>query len=349
MITRELKDFYRFFWGTSEEEKKAVFYAENQNYFPYFEDIMKRLNGVCYVASGSLYPLLNSPNAYYINKLLPFFFALVDCRVFVMTLTDLNQFYLRRSVNPVHYVYVFHSMISTHMIYRRGAFDYYDSILCTGPHQIEEIRRYERLHGLKPKLLIEAGYPRVEEIHRAHKEYHKGEEGITVLVAPTWGPTNLMKLCGNELIEILLKEGYEVILRLHPEEVKRHHIWKYSNVKLETSVVDMYSLVKADVLITDWSGIGLEYAFGTERPVIFIDTPPKIRNSEFNELGIEPIESSIRDKIGVIVSPSDLSSLPKVVSSIVTSDYRERITGIRDVFNFGYSADVSAKYIEGLL
>ena len=34
--------------------------------------------------------------------------------------------------------------------------------------------------------------------------------------------------------------------------------------------------IKADLLITDWSSIGYEYAYTTKKPVIFINTPMKM-------------------------------------------------------------------------
>ena len=68
-------------------------------------------------------------------------FARIDCRHFVMTLPDLDKLWLKRSVHPVHYVYLFHSMNSTHDAYRKGAFDDFDTVLCVGPYQVDEIRR----------------------------------------------------------------------------------------------------------------------------------------------------------------------------------------------------------------
>src|SRR5438093_13437904 len=57
-------------------------------------------------------------------------------------LTDLDAYHLMRSAAyPVHYVYVFHSMVSSHMVFRPKAYDAYDTILCVGPHHTREIRQ----------------------------------------------------------------------------------------------------------------------------------------------------------------------------------------------------------------
>ena len=336
----------------AKKKEPIVFYAEHGDYYPCLEGLVKRLGNASYITSDSTDSALLTPGAFYLNKLFPLFAAFTNCKVMVMTMPDLNQFHIRRSINPVHYVYVFHSPVSTHMIYKFGAFDHYDSILCVGPHQVKEIRRCEELYGLKPKKLIEAGYSKLEGLYEAYKKHDKKDNRTTVLVAPTWGATNLMEICGQGLLEILLRSGYRVILRLHPETVKRHQFIRQNGIIMETSVANMDSLVEADVLITDWSGVGIEYAFGTERPVIYIDTPPKVRNPRYGELGIEPVESYLRNKIGVVVPPAEIGNIASVIDSLLESreKYRKRIIELRDnyVFNFGKASDVGADYIKGL-
>ena len=62
-------------------------------------------------------------------------------------------------------------------------------------------------------------------------------------------------------------------------------------------------------MISEWSGAATEFAFGLKRPVIFIDTPKKIRNGSYKALDLEPLEVSIRSKIGKIVAVSDANSI----------------------------------------
>ena len=72
-------------------------------------------------------------------------FRKIECREFVMTIPDLQNMWLKRSVHPVHYTYVFHSTNSTHTSYRKGAFDHYDTIMCVGQYHVDEIRRTVRI------------------------------------------------------------------------------------------------------------------------------------------------------------------------------------------------------------
>lgn len=360
-LLKETSEVFHFLKG----EGKVVFYARQRDFYPYFEGLIGELAGedgldIHYITSDFYDPVLQGKNSgmttYYINKLLPLFMAFVNCRVFVMSMPDLNVFHIKRSIHPVQYVYVFHSLVSTHMIYRPKAFDFYDSILCVGPHQVKEIRKRESMLGLKPKKLVKAGYYRLEKLYEAHKNYTKEDSSTTVLIAPTWGDSNLLNWCGMELIELLLNKGYKVILRLHPETVKRKtplDIIPQANLTIETSIANMDSLVQADILITDWSGIGLKYAFGTERPVISIDTPPKVHNPEYRRLGIEPVESYLRDKIGTIVPLENIGEIPSIVQDSLNSRtaWVNRLSSLRSkyVFNFGKSSEVGAEHIKELL
>ncbi len=366
---------YRRFKRLSVQDRAIVFYAEHSGYYPSFEGIIKKLTDeydrtLCYITSDRHDPILSNSDprikTFYLNRLLPFFMAFVDCRVFVMTLTDLNKFHLKRSINPVHYVYVFHALVSTHMAYRYGAFDHYDSILCAGPHHIDETRQYEKLNNLPPKTLVEAGYYRLERIYQDYQEYiHQRPSKTdreTILIAPSWGADNVLESCGEELIGLLLREGYQVVVRPHPETVKRSpgliaqlttRFGKSPNFTLERSVATHDSLLRADVLICDCSGVALEYALGTERPVLFLDVPIKIKNERYRDWNIEPLELNTRTKIGVIVKPEELATVPTVINQLISTapQYKNTIIKLREqyLFHFGKSAEIGANYIHRLV
>ena len=371
---REVRHFLRFFWRTDPEVKRVVFYAEHAGYYPCFEGLVRELIDVhqvslSYVTSDPHDPVLVTEHprlhTFYIKSLLPYFMLLVKCRVFVMTLTDLNLFHLKRSLHSVHYVYIFHSMVSTHMMYRTGAFDHYDSILCVGPHHVAEIRAHERLHDLQAKQLIEAGYYRLERIHTQYQQQSDRpstqDQPTTVLIAPSWGEHNLLKTCGSSLVDLLLKHDFRVIVRPHPETVGRdpalvkvlqNRFGDQRRFELELSVTTDDSLLAADVLICDLSGVALEYALGTERPVLFVNVPPKVHNEEYLGLDIEPIELALRDKIGQLVSPDNLEEVPAIVNKLLAEReaYRTRLAQLkRDfVFNFGRSSQIGAAHIRHL-
>ena len=373
-LLREIVYLFKYLWKTSKKEKNIIFYAEHEGYYPNYEGIIKEITEknqetICYFTSSLKDPILNNNNlrikVFYFNSLLPFLMILIRCKVFVMTLTDLNKFHLKRSINTVHYTYVFHAMVSTHMMYLEGAFDHYDSILCIGSQQINEIRKYEELHKLSKKQLIEAGYYRLERIYNKYQKFiskdSAAQKELTVLIAPSWGVGNVLESYGEQLVTKLLEKGYKVIVRPHPETVRRSgemldklesQFVKNPAFLLERSVSTDDSLLKSDVLICDCSGVALEYAFGTERPVLFLEVPYKIRNKNYKELCIEPFELSIRAKIGVVVSPDELNDIPQHIKDLLENNtkYKKVITELREqnIYNFGYSSVIGAKHIVDL-
>ncbi len=370
-LMAEISAWIRFAFRTSESEKAIVFYSEQASYWAYFEGVIEGLRRqtdvpFCYVTSDADDPVLSREDphihAFYLKTLLPYFMLFVKCKAFVMTLTELNQLHLRRSIHPVHYIYIFHSLNSTHMAYQHGAFDHYDSILCCGPFQIDEFRREEDLRDLPEKELVEAGYYRLERVYKAAKGRSPttpslGRKGC-ILVAPSWAARNVLEEHGISLVEKLVAADYRVIMRAHPETIKRHpelvddfasHFEGEDRVMVERSVTSDDSLLEADVLITDWSGIAQEYGFGTERPVLYLDVPMKVHNERWEEVGIEPFEVAIRSQIGLVLSPDEISNIDSAIDRLIAEReaYRERIVALRaeNVFCFGSSGEVGARHI----
>lgn len=103
----------------------------------------------------------------------------------------------------------------------------------------------------------------------------------TVLLAPSWGPSAIFRKYGGGIIEVLLNTGYHVIVRPHPqsftsekelmEELQR----QYPNSdRLEWNRdTDNYEVLRrADILISDFSGVTFDFSLVYDKPVIYADT-----------------------------------------------------------------------------
>jgi YidC/Oxa1 family membrane protein insertase len=123
-------------------------------------------------------------------------------------------------------------------------------------------------------------------------------------------------------------------------------------LRIETDMREQASLHESELMISDWSGAALEYAFGLERPVLFVDTAPKLNNPEHDRIGLVGIEASLRDQIGAVVDPADLpSALPRIDALCADPEaYRERLREARErtVYNVGRSASVGAAHVARL-
>ena len=365
---KELKKFEKL----SDDERSIIFYAENIASMNHFRLLISELTEeknlqICYVTSVKNDPILSSKNknifSFYIGDgtARTKFFLTLKAKILIMDMPDLETFHIKKSkVYPVHYVYIFHSMFSTHSYLRKGALDNYDTIFCVGKHHEKEIRAAEERYELKKKKLIQYGFGRLDTLlqERQKPQNTYTENKNLILITPTYGEKNLLQICGKELIEILLKAGFTVMLRPH------YRIFKYSkklindivknfgnhpNFILEKGVIPSDKFHNSKCLISDWSGISWEYAFTFERPVIFIDVPKKILNPDSENLAMEPIEISIREKIGHIVSTNNLEKIPEIIKNLRNENLMsEQIRKIRSetVYNIGYSAKIGAEIIE---
>jgi YidC/Oxa1 family membrane protein insertase len=282
-----------------------------------------------------------------------------------MTLPDLEALWLKRSLQPVQYVYLFHSTNSTHTSYREDAFDAYDTVLCVGPHHVEEIRCAERVRNLRAKTLVEHGSVKLDSVLARvpafGSEVRPGEEP-RVLIAPTWGESSLIeRAVGPSVLESLIAADIDTTLRLHPMTVRRkpeliadlrQRFVREPLFRIESDMNVETSWLSSDAMITDWSGAGVEYALSLARPVFFVDTPQKIRNPNWKRVGLPPFEAQVRSKIGEVVQESGVEDLPDLIRRRIR-DAAERGAIVRTVreasiFNVGRSARVAADYLASL-
>ena len=354
------------------KERSIVFYAENQASMNHFRLLISELTEkknlqVCYVTSVKNDPIFSSENkniiAFYIGDGITRtkFFLTLKAKILIMDMPDLQTFHIKRSkVYPVHYVYIFHSMFSTHSYLRKGALDNYDTIFCVGKHHEKEIRATEERYGLKEKKLIKYGFGRLDTLLQEKQKFQNTytKDKNLILITPTYGEKNLLQICGKELIEILLKANFTVMLRPHYRIFKDskklinsiiENFGNHHNFILEKGVIPSDKFHNSKCLISDWSGISLEYAFTFERPVVLIDTPKKILNPDSGDITMEPIEISIREKIGHVVSTNNLEKIPEIIKNLENENLlSEQIRKIRSetVYNIGNSAKIGAEIIE---
>lgn len=369
-----LKD-YRRFRKLGADERRIVFYSESGQDWHHVEPVIKELTerrgcSVCYVSSDPDDPGLASGDP--LTKgfcvgdglLCILFFQFLKADIVILTMLDLDNFHLKRSVHPVHYVFMFHSLVSAHMADFENSYDHYDTILCAGPHQMREILRREEIAGVKPKHLVPHGYHRLEQLYnqRQRAVAHAPSETPHVLLAPSWGEQTILNTCGERLIEVLLNAGFLVTLRPHyqtrlktPDVIDRI-LSRFTNDKhfrFVDRMAEDNSLFDSDIMITDWSGAGMDYGLGLEKPVLYIDLPPKSRNDAWPGLGIEPFEVFVRTKIGDLLSPDRLSEAPAIIRCLLADPqkFRSDLQQLRQdsVYNFGNSSEAAADAILNLL
>jgi len=371
---REKADYKKFFGIVN---KKLVIYAEKSGFYKYFEGLIRELTRRSNI---TIHYVTNDPNdvifevakenpqikPYYIGikKMIPLMMRL-EADMVVMTTPDLDKFYLKRSImqKDVEYIYVPHDSMSVHMGFREGALDAFDTVFCAGPHTEREIRETEEVYGLPAKTLVQFGYPLVDkliEAGAAERASHKSGGRREILIAPSWNEDNLLDSCIDDLIGGLMCEDYHITVRPHPEYVKRYGarmnaiVERFADkvgegLSFELDFSGNKSIYSADLLITDWSGISVEYCFATKRPAIFVNTKMKVLNPNWQKIPSTPVEISLRSIVGVAVEKEELSNIPEIAADLFArgGEYEQTIerTLSEFLFNIGTAEKAGADYI----
>lgn len=366
---REKADYKRFF---SVANKHLVFYSEKSGFYKYFQDVIEYLLAhsnvvIHYVTSDpkdQIFDLAKTQSRirpYYIGeRRLITLMMKMDADMVVMTMPDLDNYHIKRSYvrKDVEYVYLFHAMVSTHMIYRKGSFDHFDTIFCVGPHHQREIRETEKLYDLPPKKLVEFGYPLLDHLLKEYSGLEKTGDKPQILIAPSHHAGNIMDSCLDEILRHVRGRGWRIVVRPHPQYVRRDpgrisalqaQYAQAEDVVFETDFADSRSLYASDVMITDWSGVSMEYSFATHKPCIFINTPMKVLNPEYTRYESVPMQIEIRDKIGVSLNLDAIDQIGAVIEEIVSGRLlpEEQVAAIAEqyVYNIGSSGQVGGRYI----
>lgn len=367
---RERADYKRFF---SVANKHLVFYSEGSGYYKYFEDIieylLKHSNVVIHYITGDPEDAIfkkEEPRirTYYIGeKKLITLMMKMDADIVVMTMPDLETYHIKRSYlrEDIEYIYTEHGISSNNLMLREGALAHFDTIFCVGPHQVEEYRQEEKVYGLKERTLVEVGYCLLDNMRRNYQNMPKVEnDKKTILIGPSWQKDNILDTCIDALLKQVVGQGYRVIVRPHPQYVRLYEgrvnalieRWKDkldADFQIETDFSSNVTVYTADLVVTDWSNIGYEFSFATNKPTLYINTPMKVMNPNYEKLGVTPFDIQVRSEIGAEIDLDRLDTFGDTVKYLIdnTPEYYDIIEQIRQrsFFNLGTANEAGGQYI----
>ncbi len=251
--------------------------------------------------------------------------AFLKADICLMTTPQLDVLQLKRSKFCKNYVHIFHS-ISSSNDYRLFALDFYDTVLCDAEFQINDIRAIEKKRQLPAKDLKIVGSPYMDYLEEClNKSDIQKNNNFTILIAPTWGQDGLLYKYGSKLIDKLVKDNYNIIIRPHPQSliVEKNIIKKlenqYSsnkNITFDYDNNNLISMANADIMISDFSGIMFEYAFLFNKPILYQNSKMNDEIYDYSELGIKPLRYSVLNDIGVELTENNIDSIDKIVEEL---------------------------------
>ncbi len=372
---REKADYKRFFKVAN---KRLVFYSESSGFYKYFENIIAELLSrtnviIHYVTSDpddQIFAIAEREpriHPYYIGeRRLITMFMKMDADIVVMTMPDLNTYHYKRSYvrKDIEYVYVFHGMFSGLITLRKGALDNFDTLLTPTPGFEVEMRGWNKEKGLKDQKMVPCGYGVIDNMAKQYEAMEKVEHEVkTVLVAPSWQEGNILDSCLQDLCEPLLAAGYDVTVRPHPQYIRRfpqklekliHDCAGYdeNRFRFQLNFSSNETVFASDLVVTDWSNIGYEYAMATTKPVLFINTPRKIVNEAWTEEDVIKYapDDQIRSIIGIAIEPGEVrEKAAEAVNHMISArtEYAETLETVRRerLYHFGESGKYGALYL----
>lgn len=251
----------------------------------------------------------------------------LNADILIATTPNLDVYQWKRSKNVKYYVHIPHT-VDDLAVYRMFGLDYYDAVFTTGKNQNELIRKIESLRpAIKAKEIVTVGSLTLDNLKKRYdtvERYKTGEEPV-ILLAPSWGASSIFSRYGEKLLEALKKTEYRIIVRPHPQTiVSEKHIleplvqkypdfeWNYDNDNFDV-------LNKADLLITDFSGIIFDYTCVFNKPVIYADTSFNTLPYDADWLD-EPIWAfRVLPEIGIQLKEDNFADIGNVIMNTLNS------------------------------
>jgi len=237
---------------------------------------------------------------------------------------------IKKPKNCENLIHIFHA---TGMGYKKGGLDNYDTILL---HQSDFAELF------KNKKVVNAGLPYLDTLIENAKALQNKTDGKTILIASTWGSGGILKIYGSKFILALANAGYNVIVRPHPysyvcEKDFIENLQKeLPNIPFNTDINNLAVLSKADILISELSGVRLDFYLAFKRPVISLESG-KRDEWEHDEWSVD-----ISEHIGIFVKKEDVQNLPQIVKNL---SQRKLIDENSILLNIGKSKTVIADYL----
>jgi CDP-glycerol glycerophosphotransferase (TagB/SpsB family) len=171
-----------------------------------------------------------------------------------------------------------------------AAFDRFDRLAFINP---DRMRRYIETGAIRRDQAVLVGFPKTDDLVNGVWTPASVRESLglspslrTILYAPTFSTANSLHLAGEAIIETLLATGANVIVKLHdrsmvPTDKHTNGIdWPARLARFESHPRFAFArmadsgpcLSAADVLVTDHSTVGFEFAL-LDRPLVVFDAP----------------------------------------------------------------------------
>jgi len=325
--------------NNASSEHPFVIYNEGKQYWNVFKPVLdefeNRKVALLYLTSAQDDPVFETSWSFvkpeYIGEGNRAFARLNMLRagICLMTTPGLDVYQLKRSKMVKHYAHILHAPSDATM-YRLFGFDYFDSVLLTGDYQAKDIRTLEKQRNIPEKKLVTVGCSYLDVYAEKIKNLPSEENHpFTVLVSPSWGASAILTRYGEKLLDPLSASGWRIIVRPHPQSKKSEaemldrlqaRYKDKSNIEWDYERENIYSLNKADIMISDFSGIIFDYMFLRDKPVLYVSQNFDLRPYDADDLDHELWQFKTVKEAGIELREEDFPRITEVIKNAGDSE-----------------------------
>lgn len=309
-----------------------VIFSDDKRYWSVFEPLCCEFNkrgvDVVYMTASEDDPVLNNTYEHikgeFIGENNKAFVRLnfLNALIVLSTTPGLDVYQWKRSKDVTYYVHLLHAANDV-AGYRMFGLDYYDAVMLSAEYQVNEIRYLEKIRNLPAKDLVKIGIPYMDKmVQRLKDNPDTPVHERTVLLAPSWGESAIFSRYGKKIIDVLLETGYHIIVRPHPQsflsekELIESIMKEYSNgeqIEWNRDNDNFEVLKRADILISDFSGVIFDFALVYDKPVIYADI--KFDKSPYDAWWMETPYWTFTalPRIGQKLTPENMDTLKQII------------------------------------
>jgi CDP-glycerol glycerophosphotransferase len=188
----------------------------------------------------------------------------------------------------------------------------------------DRMQRYLAAGVVSPAQAVLVGYPKLDDLLNGRWVAADVRSSLgldarreTILFAPTFSTSGALHAAGVEIIRTILESGRNLIVKLHDRSMTPdpHHTagidWPsvladfraYPHFALATGADIAPLLAAADVLVTDHSTVGFEFAL-LDRPIVVYDSPDLLQAARIDA----DKWALLRSMADVVRSPGELEA-----------------------------------------
>tara|TARA_B100000963_G_scaffold119478_1_gene104101 strand:- start:33047 stop:34024 length:978 start_codon:yes stop_codon:yes gene_type:complete len=293
----------------NEKRLNKIFFIENENIYYYLKD---------YISKRAIVLFLNKPNFilkknfYYFEKQFfkEFYFYLLNFKYFYTSTPNIGENICKKSLyKKTKYIYLQHSPVGLISAYNGKAFVNFDCVQAINKSQYHDGLIINK-HFRKKIKFFKSRYKFI-------KNFKKNNQKKITLIAPTWGTDFYKDNFISKLIKILKNNNIKFLFRPHPMSIKKNEFdLNILNEFKDNLYNDPYlDFNKFDNLISDWSGIIIEFLKINHKSPILIKTKFKNNNEIITNYRSNSFEYFINDQIENKYNKNELNKVPILIKS----------------------------------